>query len=46
MAFDCEEPVAITQAMGPDGLMFYMRDIQSMDSFNRMMERLVEICRR
>ena len=47
MAFDTESPVAVTEAMGgPDGLMFYLRDVPSMADFDRMLERLEKVCRK
>jgi hypothetical protein len=45
MAFDTESPVELTRAMGPDGLMFYLRDVQSIDEVDRMIERLEEVGR-
>jgi hypothetical protein len=44
MAFDTETPVEMTRAMGPDGLMFYLRDVQSIDEVDRMIERLEGVC--
>jgi len=45
MGFDTETPVELTRAMGPDGLMFYMRDVPSIEEVHRMIERLEDIGR-
>ena len=44
MAFDIESPVALTREMGPDGLMFYLRDVHHVDDVERMLERLEAVC--
>ncbi|MFH1709121.1 MAG: hypothetical protein ABIF71_14550 [Planctomycetota bacterium] len=45
MAFDTEAPVRITEELGPDGLMFYVRDVASAADIDRMLERMVAVCR-
>ena len=46
MAFDADTPVELTKAMGPDGLMFYLRAQPTVNEFDRMMERLEKVSRK
>ncbi len=46
MAFDTQSVIDVTRTMGPDGIMFYLRDVESMDELDRMMDELVNVCRK
>lgn len=39
LCFDMDTPVEVTEALGPDGLMIYMRNVPTVEAFNRLLDR-------